>query len=114
MFRQILINSLTIMSDEQNLIQSNLEYDFDAQQRERTIKRRRLAKKLARMRYKPLYRLQWLYELRSRNVKKKVIDHYFCLMSQRYQEFEAKQGLEEWYKKNHSTMYLNLILEIVC
>ena len=70
------IFSLIIMSD-QNQNQFNLENDFIAQQLERNIKRRRVAKKLARMRYKPIYRNQWSYKLRNRFIKNKVVDHFF-------------------------------------
>ena len=87
----------------QNQNQFNLENDFIAQQLERNIKRRRVAKKLARMRYKPIYRNQWSYKLRNRFIKNKVIDHYFCFMSQNEQEVEASEGLETWYKKYKST-----------
>lgn len=89
---------------EQNPHRFNLEYDFFSQQFERNIKRRRVAKKLARMRYKPIYRREWSYKLRNRFVFNKVVDHYFFLESQNEQEVEASEGLEEWYKKYKSTL----------
>ena len=77
--------------------------NFYAQRLERNIKRRRVAKKLARMRYKPIYRLEHPYKLRNRLISKKVVCSYFFLQDQWEQEDEASEGLEEWYKKYHST-----------